>query len=94
MRISSLAGLIIAGMAMTACGGRVPPPPFPPAPIVEVYGEGPPGAFWINGHYEWYDNQYRWHRGYWGRRPYEGARWHEGRYEHRRGGYVYVGGHW
>jgi hypothetical protein len=92
MRTCTIIGVVIAGMVMAGCGDRPPPPP--PAPVVEVYGDAPPGSIWIRGHYEWYGNDYRWRGGYWARRPYRDAYWHEGHYERRRGGYIYIRGHW
>lgn len=76
-----------------------------PAPVVEAdvapppqdetayIGYAPyPDAIWIRGHYVWLDGQGRWawRRGYWARRPHQGAFWIEGHYDHR----VWIAGYW
>src|SRR5579862_2501200 len=48
----------------------------PPPPRVEVRAVAPgPGYMWVDGY--WYPDgrHYKWHRGYWTRPPYGGARW-------------------
>jgi hypothetical protein len=82
-------------------------PPPPPGDTVVVVADQPPpdqeevigvapydDGVWIRGHYVWSDGRWWWTRGYWSHRPRPGVVWVDGRYEHRRGSYVYVGGTW
>lgn len=59
----------------------------PPPPRVEVVPAQPgPDFTWIEGYWYPVRGRYKWHRGYWSRPPYEGARWiaprHDGRLYH------------
>jgi len=68
----------------------------PPAP--RVYAVQPPCPepqyedqyLWIDGYWYPVSGHYYWHKGYWTRRPYEGAVWVVPRYEGGR----YYGGYW
>jgi hypothetical protein len=67
----------------------------PPPPIVEHYGPRPhPGYVWVGGYHRWDGARYNWTPGYWAAPPRPHAYWVPGRYEHRRGGYVFIEGHW
>jgi hypothetical protein len=88
-----LAGAIYAGTASAAeIFVRIAPPP----PVhVGVIGIAPsPNHVWVNGYHEWDGGRYMWHEGSWMARPYPRAVWIEHRWAHRRGGYVFVPGHW
>ena len=62
----------------------------PPSPRIERRDTRQPGSdyVWIDGY--WYPdrNHYKWHKGYWTRAPFAGARWAPPRYD---GGSFYVG---
>ncbi len=67
----------------------------PPAPIVERPGPRPGAGFvWIGGYHRWDGGRYVWVPGRWDRPPRPHARWVAPHYTHRRGGYVFVEGHW
>jgi hypothetical protein len=69
-------------------GVRIGPPP---APVVGVAPVRPgPDFVWIDGYWYPLGNHYKWHRGYWTRAPYAGARWVGPRYE----GGQYYRGYW
>lgn len=88
-----LAGSLAVGSASAAeIFVRIAPPP----PVhVGVVGVAPgPNYAWVNGYHEWDGRAYRWHEGVWMARPYPRAVWVEHRWAPRRGGYVFVPGHW
>jgi hypothetical protein len=67
----------------------------PPAPIVEHYGPAPHrGWVWIGGYHRWDGARYVWVRGYWAHPPRPGAVWVTAHWAHRRGGWVFIEGHW
>ena len=70
--ILTLAASAPLAEAQVSFGIRIgaPPPPLryearPPAPG--------PGFAWVDGYYEPFNGNYRWHPGYWNRPPYAGA---------------------
>ncbi len=88
-----IAGALYAGAASAAeVFVRVEPPP----PVhMGVIGVAPSqNHVWVNGYHEWAGGRYVWHEGAWARRPYARAVWVDHRWVARRGGYVYVPGHW
>ena len=46
------------------------------------------------GYHRWDGNHYVWEKGRWDKPPREHTRWIAPRWIHRRGGYVFVEGHW
>jgi hypothetical protein len=67
----------------------------PPAPIVEHPAPAPgPGFVWVSGYHRWDGQRYVWVPGRWDRPPRPHARWVAAHYAHRRGGWVFVEGHW
>lgn len=82
-----------AAHAQISFGVRIgaPPPPLryesrPPAPG--------PGYAWVDGYYEPYRNNYRWHPGYWNRAPYEGAYYVHPHWDHYPDGWHMHEGYW
>jgi hypothetical protein len=77
-------------------GGYYAPRPVytyyaPPPPPVAYYGRPAypgPGYSWIDGYWYPVRNRYYWRAGYWGRRPFAGARWVAPRYQRN---YYYTG---
>ena len=69
----------------------------PPAPREEVIID-PPGPrdhwVWDPGHYRWIDSRYDWVPGHWIERPRPRAEWVAGRWENRRGEWIFIEGHW
>lgn len=67
----------------------------PPRPIVEARPVMPGRGFvWIPGFHRWDGRAYVWVPGRWERPPRPRARWVEARWVRRRGGWVFVEGHW
>ena len=67
----------------------------PPPPIVEHYGPAPhPGWVWTGGYHRWDGARYVWTPGAWVAPPRPRAYWVPAHWAHRRGGYVFIAGHW
>lgn len=76
----------------------------PPMEVnADVYYEPRDGYVFVNGRYNWLNNQWVWQDGYWeAERPnhvyvqgyWNNNRWYDGRWEPQRAGYVYTGGYW
>jgi WXXGXW repeat (2 copies) len=66
----------------------------PPAPQVEVI-PAPPGPeyYWVPGYWNW-QGRWVWVSGVYVHRPHPHAVWVNGYWAHRRGGYVWMRGHW
>lgn len=64
----------------------------PPPPLLIVAPSPYPGPdfVWIEGYWYPVKHQYKWHRGYWTRPPYERARWVAPRHNGER----FHGGYW
>ena len=78
MKAKLLGFAFLAAAPIFAAGGSIgiqigPPPP----PRVETVRPARPGADWIWVDGYWYPEgrRYVWHKGYWSRPPYPGARW-------------------
>ncbi|HEX7361772.1 MAG TPA: hypothetical protein VF283_14880 [Bryobacteraceae bacterium] len=101
MKTKLLALFLLAGSSMFAgvfVGVRVGPPARgyyvaapPPPPLVSYVPRRPaPGYVWVGGYWLPAGHHWRWHRGYWARRPFARAYWVAPRYyEHH-----YYAGHW
>jgi hypothetical protein len=72
--------------AQVAIGIQIGPPP-PPRHYVVPVGPGPEYA-WVDGYWYPVNGHYVWHKGYWTRPPYAGARWVGPRHD---GGRFYAG---
>ena len=53
-----------------------------------------PGYIWVDGYYEPFNGQYRWHPGYWNRAPYEGAYYVHPHWDHYPDGWHMHEGYW
>jgi YXWGXW repeat-containing protein len=81
--------LLTAGevFGQVSFGIRIGPPP--PPRVVRVLPRRPgPDYTWIDGYWYPSGNHWKWHKGYWTRAPYAGARWYGPRYD---GGQYYQG---
>ena len=89
-------GLILAGgLAASAMAAEVYVRIGPPRPIAERRVMAPgPGYVWVPGYHNWNGNAYVWVPGRWERPPRARARWVQHRWVKRRGGWVFVEGHW
>lgn len=86
------AGILSAGSGLAA---EVFVSIAPPRVVVEHRGRAPSREHvWINGYHRWDGNAYHWEAGRWERPPRPNAHWEQHRWEHRKGGYVFVEGHW
>ena len=94
---NKLAGLVLAGILFATAGlaADVFVKIAPPRLVVEKRGPAPGRDYvWINGTHRWDGNAYHWEGGKWERPPRPNAHWEQHRWEHRKGGYVFVEGHW
>jgi hypothetical protein len=69
----------------------------PPGFRTEVAVASPgPGYYWVPGYYDWVPARanYVWVEGRWALPPHPHAVWVAPRYTRRRGGYLYLHGHW
>jgi len=67
----------------------------PAAPVVRARPVCPgPRHIWVAGDYVWRGGQYVYTDGYWAVPPKRHTRWIEGRWKHRRGGWIWIPGHW
>jgi hypothetical protein len=63
-----------ASFAQVSVGIRIGAPP--PPRVMAVRPESPgPDYIWVEGYWYPVNGHYTWHRGYWTRPPYDGARW-------------------
>ncbi len=78
-----IAALLVSGSIYAAdvsIGIRIGPPP--PPRVIHARPPSPGAEFvWIEGYWYPVGKHYRWHKGYWTRPPYPGARWVGPRYE-------------
>lgn len=92
-----LFGLIFAGILSAGSGlaAEVLVSIAPPGVVVEKRGRAPGRDYvWVNGYHRWDGKAYHWEPGRWERPPRPHARWEQHRWVHRKGGYVFVEGHW
>ena len=93
IRAGFLFALLLAGShiasAQVSVGVRIGAPPPPRAYYVHPAQPGPEFV-WIDGYWYPVGRHYRWHRGYWTRPPYAGARWIGPRHDGER----FYNGYW
>ncbi len=67
----------------------------PGPPIVRARPVCPgPRHVWVAGNYAPRGNQYIYTDGYWAVPPPRHSHWVEGKWKHRRGGWMWIPGHW
>lgn len=67
----------------------------PGPPVVRVRPVSPgPRHIWINGEYILQGNRYIYTDGYWAVPPPNYRYWKEGHWKKRRGGWIWIRGHW
>ena len=96
MRKIFLSGLLALGIGIgMAQAADVVVKVRPPRAVVERRGARPSREHvWVSGYHKWDGNAYRWEPGRWDRPPRARAVWVAPRWEHRKGGYVFVDGRW
>jgi hypothetical protein len=96
MLLNRFIGVVFAGMlAVGAMAADVVVRIGPPRPLVERRGP-PPGRnyVWVSGYHRWDGRSHVWVPGRWEMPPRPRSRWVEHRWVKRRGGWVFVEGHW
>ena len=89
----AFAATVLLGMGMA--DAQVTVQIGPPRPRVERRVPAPaPGYVWTPGYQRWDGRAYVWVPGAWVRPPRPHARWVPARWVHRRGGWMFVEGHW
>jgi hypothetical protein len=93
---NKLIGLVFAGvLATSAVAADVIVRIAPPRPLVESRGPMPGrGYVWIDGYHRWDGRAHIWVPGRWELAPRPRARWVPHHWVKRRGGWVFVEGHW
>jgi hypothetical protein len=92
--LTAVCGLFLAaGIANSQVVVRIGPPP-PPREVVPARPHGHPDWAWRHGYHRWDGNRYVWVPGSYAAPPRRGARWVDGHWDHRGGGYVWVDGRW
>ncbi len=97
MVLKGLLGLVFAGALVlsTAAAAEVYVSVAPPRVIVEHRGPRPSrDHVWVSGYHNWDGQRHVWVGGRWEQPPRAHAHWVAHHWEHRRGGYVLVEGHW
>ena len=84
---------LTAGIAHAQVVVRIGPPARPHEVIPPPPHEHPDWA-WHAGYHRWDGNRYVWVPGNYVEPPHAHARWVDGHWDHRGGGYVWVEGHW
>ena len=90
---------LIAGVFALALGATSYAEVFvrigPPRPIIERRIAAPgPAYIWTPGFHRWDGAAYVWAPGAWAMPPRPHAAWVPAHWAHRRGGYLFVEGHW
>ncbi len=94
--ISKFTAVFILAMAMTlGSAAQVIIKVRPGAPVMRARPAMPgPKYVWVHGDYVYRGNQYVYNEGYWAVPPPRRSHWVEGKWKHRRGGWVWIPGHW
>jgi hypothetical protein len=93
--LAAVGGLVLSASLMA--GAQVVVRIGPPARVVETRPALPPEHrdwVWRNGYHRWDGNAYVWAPGEYVAPPHPHARWVDGRWEHRHGGWVWIEGRW
>ena len=92
MKKKLLAAILLTGgivFGQVSIGITIGPPPPPRVVRVRPVAPGP-DFFWVDGYWYPAGNHYKWHKGYWTRPPYPGARWVGPRHD----GQMFFEGYW
>ena len=95
IRKALLAAVLGAGLALSAGAAEIFVRVGQPRPIRETRVVSPGrGYVWTPGYHRWDVRAYGWQPGAWVMPPRPRAHWVPAHWAHRRGGYVFVEGHW
>jgi hypothetical protein len=96
MVFQRLIGLVFTGaLAFSAGAGEILVRIAPPHAVFERRPRPPSREYvWVSGYHRWDGNAYAWNSGRWEQPPRRHAHWVAHRWQHRRGGWVLVEGHW
>jgi hypothetical protein len=84
-----LLATVSGAKAQVSIGITIGPPP--PPRVVRVLPRSPdPESMWVEGYWYPVGRRYTWHKGYWTRPPYDGARWVAPRHDGER----FFAGYW
>ncbi len=92
---AAISGIMLS--ASLAAGAQIVVRVGPPPRIVERVPPPPPehrGWVWHAGYHRWDGERYVWVPGTYVEPPHPYARWVEGHWAHRGGGWVWIEGHW
>ncbi|MEO8126428.1 MAG: YXWGXW repeat-containing protein [Bryobacteraceae bacterium] len=90
-----LTALVGAGLTLSANAADVFVRIAPPRPLVERRAVAPGrGYVWTPGYQRWDGRAYAWSPGAWVLPPRAHSRWVPAHWAKRRGGWVFVEGHW
>lgn len=94
--LTMAAGILLSASAVAGAQVvvRIGPPPPRPVEVVPVRPVGHPDWVWHAGFHRWDGQRYVWVPGSYVAPPYRGARWVPGHWANRRGGWVFIDGHW
>jgi len=67
----------------------------PREPVISARPSAPAAGYvWVSGEYVWKVKNYVYVQGYWAVPPAHKTKWVEGRWRHRRGGWIWIPGFW
>ncbi|HLH37002.1 MAG TPA: hypothetical protein VKX41_20180 [Alloacidobacterium sp.] len=95
MKKAALVGILVCALASIPSFAQVVVRVAPPPVVVERPGPPPrPGYVWVGGYHRWDGYRYVWVPGHYVLPPRPRAVWVPGHWVERRGGWVFVEGHW
>jgi WXXGXW repeat (2 copies) len=86
--------LLTAGIAQAQVVVRIGPPPARPYERIPPPPPGHPGWAWHAGYHRWDGARYVWVPGTYVAPPRPHARWVDGHWDRRGGGYIWTEGRW
>lgn len=90
---TAFATLLACSIAQGQIVVRIGPPP-PRREVIPVRPVEHPGWVWVPGFHRWDGRAYVWVPGHYVEPPRPRVRWVPGHWAERRGGWVWVEGHW
>jgi hypothetical protein len=91
---AAFATLLACSAAQAQVVVRIGPPPPRPVEVIPARPIGHPGWIWVPGFHRWDGRAYVWVSGHYVEPPRPRARWVAGHWAERRGGWIWIEGHW